>query len=188
MGTVYFLRDGAKGPIKIGWTAKTVPARVAGLQTGNPRQLTMLGRIDGADKACEAHWHRRFRDVRLAGEWFAPTADLISAMRAAPGYVPMADGSLPPQWVLDLQAWMKRADLSVEAFAKVVGFKESYAREIVFGRCFLSLPAAKKIEAASGGELAAVDLLETTCQTLRIRAFMQKHRASSQGASRKAAA
>lgn len=70
------------GPIKIG-IASNAHARLASLQTGNPRTLTLLGI---ADRFCdrkdalrlESSLHRRFKGDRMSGEWFRPSPSLLA--------------------------------------------------------------------------------------------------------------
>lgn len=72
---VYFI-GGVDGPIKIG-KAKNVKSRLAGIQTGHPYKLdvigTMLGRV-----GLESAIHQRFKHIRLNGEWFSRTEELVS--------------------------------------------------------------------------------------------------------------
>jgi Meiotically up-regulated gene 113 len=71
---VYFLRDG--GCIKIG-TSTNVYARVSSGQTMNPRELVLIGSVPG-DQRLEADLHRRFDSLRVRGEWFVATAELLA--------------------------------------------------------------------------------------------------------------
>ena len=73
---VYFIRSGTCGPVKIG-TALDVESRRRTLQTGNPERLTVI-RTEPGDATRERELHERFASCRIAGEWFAPTADLLA--------------------------------------------------------------------------------------------------------------
>ena len=70
----YFAQAG-RGPIKIGET-DDVEGRIRALQTANPEELSLLGRIP-----CELHseksLHERFKHLRLRGEWFTPAPELL---------------------------------------------------------------------------------------------------------------
>lgn len=76
---VYFIQEGHDGPIKIG-CARYVSARLSQLQMGNWKRLQVLGVIPGASKTVERDWHRRFASIRVFGEWFAPTVELLQAI------------------------------------------------------------------------------------------------------------
>jgi adenine deaminase len=77
---VYFIQEGVRGAIKIGW-ANDPAARMASLQTANPRRLRALGLISGGPYD-EMNWHMRFKDTRLSGEWFKRTNELVAAIKA----------------------------------------------------------------------------------------------------------
>lgn len=79
---VYFVRAGADGPIKIGFTAGDVLRRIAGLRTACPSELIPLGTIDG-DERCERDLHRRFSSARITGEWFSPEPSLVALIATA---------------------------------------------------------------------------------------------------------
>jgi len=72
---IYFVRAGAKGPVKIGY-AVSVAERVALLQTGNHLPLLLLGVYPGT-VALESMLHAKFARERIRGEWFKPSARLL---------------------------------------------------------------------------------------------------------------
>jgi prophage regulatory protein len=58
------------GPIKIG-VSVYVEGRIAGIQTGNPHTITLLGTImDDRDYDLEKEIHKRLFPYQLCGEWF----------------------------------------------------------------------------------------------------------------------
>lgn len=64
--SVYFVREGRDGSVKIG-TAEDVFERLASLQCGNHRRLRLMRVVIGGLR--EERWfHRQFKRVR--GEWF----------------------------------------------------------------------------------------------------------------------
>ena len=68
----YIIQSEKGGPVKIG-KATDLPSRLAGLQTGNPEKLFVVGWIDGD---VESELHRRFASSRIpGGEWFRITDD-----------------------------------------------------------------------------------------------------------------
>jgi hypothetical protein len=72
---VYFIQQQDKGPIKIGM-AKSIRARIDGLQTASPVPLRFLGYVDGGRQK-EVELHQRFAVHRKSGEWFEPAAELL---------------------------------------------------------------------------------------------------------------
>lgn len=76
---IYFMQAGDEGPIKIG-KAKDVKKRLAGVQTGNPFKINLLLEINAGDAWMDGFiedlLHKKWRDFRLEGEWFAPTTGL----------------------------------------------------------------------------------------------------------------
>jgi hypothetical protein len=82
MSFVYFLRSGASGPIKIGFTGNTPMARLSALQTGNPEPLRLLAAIPGV-REDEQRLHERFAHIRIGGEWFRAEPDLLAFIDGA---------------------------------------------------------------------------------------------------------
>lgn len=74
--TIYFIREGEDGPIKIGTTSGDPLERLAKLRTGNPRPLRLLATMPGGP-AEERALHARFASLRLEGEWFTATDRLL---------------------------------------------------------------------------------------------------------------
>jgi hypothetical protein len=81
---VYFITDGEF--IKIG-VAVDPQKRLNGLQTGNPRQLRLLGTVPGGT-SLERGLHACFQARHVHGEWFRLTEGeagaLIAALRLGP--------------------------------------------------------------------------------------------------------
>lgn len=73
---IYFVQPQGGGLIKIG-CAKDPEARLRNLQTASPVRLVILATMDG-DILDEQRLHRRFRQLRQHGEWFAPAIELRS--------------------------------------------------------------------------------------------------------------
>jgi hypothetical protein len=67
-GTVYVLDD--DHAFKIGYTKGPVAARVADLQTGNPRVIRTVAEVGSASVAVEDHLQAEFGQWNLRGEWF----------------------------------------------------------------------------------------------------------------------
>ena len=76
-GFVYYIQRGdTGGPIKIGWSSQ-VEARLAELQCGAAEKLYLLGKHPGSLRD-EKVLHIRFHRLRLNGEWFEASPELLS--------------------------------------------------------------------------------------------------------------
>jgi len=72
---VYFITDGEF--IKIG-KANDPIERMRTMQTGNARELKMLGYYEDYDEELESYMHKAFAKDRVRGEWFKPSKDLYN--------------------------------------------------------------------------------------------------------------
>lgn len=79
MGWVYFIREGADGPIKIGRTSVDVRGRMGASQTSTHHQLALIGQVPES-LFSEKELHERFSELRIRGEWFKPSAELLAAV------------------------------------------------------------------------------------------------------------
>lgn len=73
-GWVYFIDDGEA--IKIGFSVSP-QHRLIALQTGHPRALKVIGRVS-VKVIGENAIHRKFRHLRVRGEWFRPDPELLA--------------------------------------------------------------------------------------------------------------
>lgn len=73
---VYFIRSGLSQEIKIGHTLDPV-VRLNELQVANSEPLTLMGTIPGGRKR-ESEIHRLFRHLKIRGEWYRGTRELVS--------------------------------------------------------------------------------------------------------------
>jgi hypothetical protein len=76
---VYILQAGSF--LKIGFTTKTVDARIGELQTGCPYPIRVLAVIRGSQKL-ESELHRRFAAHRAEGEWFNAHPEILDYVSA----------------------------------------------------------------------------------------------------------
>lgn len=98
LGTVYVLEDGFA--IKVGFTDGPVAKRIAGLQTGNPRTITVIAEIGGATADTEALLHRALGEWNVKGEWFARDA-IVAHAAAAGGFKRFLESVLEtPGWTV----------------------------------------------------------------------------------------
>jgi hypothetical protein len=73
---IYFIQAGEDGAIKIG-SSKNPAKRLASLRTASPVPLNVLKVITGS-RELELTYHDRFSSIRMKGEWFEPTAELLT--------------------------------------------------------------------------------------------------------------
>lgn len=78
-GFVYYVR-GAAGRIKIGFS-EAPDQRIASLQTGHPERLEVLLVVPGTSDD-ERVLHAMFSYLRLSGEWFEGSPELLSHIEA----------------------------------------------------------------------------------------------------------
>lgn len=81
----YFVREKDGDYLKIGWTDRPLERRLAELQAGNPRELSLERvvklRTAREAKQLEGALHRYFADRRIRGEWFEiEPAELVAAL------------------------------------------------------------------------------------------------------------
>lgn len=83
---VYFIHQEERGQwlMKIG-RATDIRRRLGQLQTGNPKQLALVGWIASADDVrTEKGLHRKYAGANVGGEWFAlQPADILGDLQSA---------------------------------------------------------------------------------------------------------
>lgn len=85
---VYFIQEGADGPVKIGVGMGGCFDRLSALQTGNPRALVLRGTVPGG-RELEAALHEHFAAHLVRGEWFEPVPELLALIAS------LGDRALP---------------------------------------------------------------------------------------------
>jgi len=80
--TIYFIRAGKDGPIKIGYTSNNPTLRMSDIQVGCPYRLDIMGCIEGSLQD-ERYLHLKLSAHNTTGEWFEPHADVISVVKEA---------------------------------------------------------------------------------------------------------
>lgn len=75
---LYFIQSGDTGPVKIGRSNDAL-SRLCALQTSSPVRLQLLGVVSDGGYA-ENKLHRHFKALRLVGEWFDATPELLDAI------------------------------------------------------------------------------------------------------------
>lgn len=76
---IYFIGSIEQGAVKIG-RAKDPKKRLAQLQTGNSNKLTLFAVVENVTPEYEFKLHKLMDHIRLEGEWFQLTDELIYFM------------------------------------------------------------------------------------------------------------
>ncbi len=80
---VYFIQS--PQAIKIGWSTNPIQ-RCHDLQAANAEQLHLLDYFEVSDGLEEEQWlHRKFKHLRIRGEWFKATPEILDYVRARGG-------------------------------------------------------------------------------------------------------
>ncbi|HEY7312237.1 MAG TPA: GIY-YIG nuclease family protein [Gemmataceae bacterium] len=95
---IYFLQEQRPpGFIKIGFTDRDVPERVAELQVGNPSLLVILC-VQFGDEKREQDLHELFAADYVRGDWFRPSPDLVDFCKDLPPWpVPLKPPTMPSE-------------------------------------------------------------------------------------------
>ena len=72
---IYFILDARNNAIKIGYS-KNPLQRLSELQVGNSTQLRLIKTIEGGVNV-ERKLHTKFKDLRISGEWFQASQELM---------------------------------------------------------------------------------------------------------------
>lgn len=79
MTSVVYFAQAASGAVKIGWTAD-LPRRTKNIQCGSHEPIDIVTSLHG-DASLEAHFHQRFAEDRIHGEWFRASPELLDLIR-----------------------------------------------------------------------------------------------------------
>jgi transposase len=78
-GVVYFLKNGVRGQVKIGFT-ENLKGRISSLQGATPDAVAVIGTIPGTRKT-EMKMHKRFAEYRVRREWFRIEGSLAKFLK-----------------------------------------------------------------------------------------------------------
>jgi hypothetical protein len=73
--SIYFIRRGDRGPIKIGIT-QNIAGRLKSLRTGCAEPLTVVAQFPATEVLTERGIHQKFDHLRLEGEWFKHSPEI----------------------------------------------------------------------------------------------------------------
>ncbi len=84
-GLIYFVTclNSPSYPVKIGYSSTSAEARMINIQIGNPNLLNVIATQPGSI-ADEARLHTRFAHLRIRGEWFARSQEMMDYIGALP--------------------------------------------------------------------------------------------------------
>ncbi|MCR4338803.1 MAG: GIY-YIG nuclease family protein [Gemmatimonadaceae bacterium] len=90
IGLLYAIQSTHGGPIKIGWTSSSggLSGRLTSLQIGNPYPLRVIWTKPGS-RLDEQILHRKYRKLRLSGEWFAADGEITDFFGAIREHYPL---------------------------------------------------------------------------------------------------
>lgn len=165
VGSIYFIQEMPAGAIKIGWTTGSIFERLHGVQTGNPREVTLIGQIADVTQTQELLWHHRFHDCWCSGEWFNPSPELLAAIK---------NEALPvdtskrfrrtkrsrSEWALALLHWMDERDLSWIDLERMLKPDRVKGSALMSGRIAPSPEQAKILHRKSKGAVNASLLVQ----------------------------
>lgn len=176
-GCVYFVEEGADGPIKIGFTSTSATDRLIDLQRGNSRALTLIGLIPDCDRQDELSWHKRFKKNRLNGEWFSRTPELVASIHQ---HALMGDEMREEMVALDwiprqaiaIVDWATETGRTIESLAEEIGVSVAQLNRALVSRTYywrtgFNLQISKRIAAISGGRFSVDDLYYQSAQNQR---------------------
>lgn len=111
---IYFIQEAGNtgAPIKIGYTSKHPEMRARELQTGYPHKLFVVAVREGSEQD-ESQEHGRWDHLRLHGEWFTASPDLIAHIESLnPQYsiqqaAVLADQPIPAQRRVNAAKWKR---------------------------------------------------------------------------------
>lgn len=128
MGTLYFIRSGDTGPVKIGWTTDIL-MRQQMLQCGSPVPLSVIRTIRG-ERKIECWAHRKFHGLRIRGEWFSFCDEMLSWIPveiAPPARESAVQKRLTPlsQKAFDVRKLRESLGFSQDTLAEQVGVNQA---------------------------------------------------------------
>lgn len=118
--SVYFIRAGKDGPIKIG-VATDPAARLRDLQTAHHETLHLERVVDG-ERCAELWLHEHFSEYRLRGEWFRFHPSMLTIL--PPPMVPVICAPDSEMTGTDLLLAIRALGLSQRDFAKSINYRE----------------------------------------------------------------
>lgn len=156
-GFVYAIECNSR--IKIGYS-EYPEKRVNKVASDAPFPCVLLGYWPGT-VADELDVHSKFQAIRVHGEWFAATTDLLAFIQQRA--IPVAPPVKKQKAVLDtdspLTVWRKRAGLRQHELAAMLGVNTSFVSQLENGVSGPSLEVALKIRDLCGDAVPVTSLV-----------------------------
>jgi hypothetical protein len=149
--TVYFIRAGEGGPVKIG-VAGDVASRLAEFQTAHFQTLHIIREMDG-DTLAEREMHRRFKHRHIRGEWFEFDPEMLTVV---PDY-----SRAPSVGHTKLMVWLKDKPMTEEEFGFLVGASQAAVSRYCLGQRVPRGRIMQAISMATNGEIEPNDFYRT---------------------------
>jgi hypothetical protein len=108
---IYFIQSTTGGPIKIGTTASLCP-RMQHWNGAIPNGLRILAVLDGGHDH-ETMIHKKFRHLRITGEWFEPGDDLLEFIADAGWRTDQQSARSIEDDIYSINEWIARHNKSV---------------------------------------------------------------------------
>lgn len=160
---VYIVRRGPEGPVKIGLTsAAAADGRLVKMQVDCAEPLTILRMLEGG-RQTEVALHARFKELRLRGEWFRFSEEMM-------GDFGLPDFNRPPKppskrgipWsakarVAQLQKYLADRHIAVPVFADTIGVSVQSVHRYLNGERFPTPENLALIAKVTEGAVTAND-------------------------------
>lgn len=156
-GFVYAIE--CNGRIKLGYS-ESPEKRVNKVASDAPFPCVLLGYWHGS-VADELDVQTKFQSIRVHGEWFAATEDLLAFIQQ--NVIPIEPAPKKHKTILDtdspLTAWRKRAGLRQHELASMLGVNTSFVSQLENGISGPSLEVAMKIADLCGPTVPITSLM-----------------------------
>lgn len=149
---IYFIQVDGGGPIKIGITRHDPRQRMVKIQSDCPWPVSLIGVVMGGLDD-EASLHRELSQFNTQGEWFNPTAEVISAVERTlktKGAVHLAQKKRGPKHDHALCRYRNENGLTLKDIATLVGVEHATLSRIESGLNNPSPELAKRITKVTG--------------------------------------
>lgn len=150
--SVYIIRAGDTGKVKIGFTADSIAARrLAKMQTDNPERLVVIRWLAGGYDT-ETDLQRRYAHLRVRGDWFRYCDTML-------GDLGIPDAPPPPirRHGHALRQYIADEGLTIPDFATAIGVSVQSVHRYVRKERIPTVAVMGRIQSATGGKVRPND-------------------------------